>query len=371
MRPTRPVRPRIAPALLAALLAACDGGGADPIAAPHQLRLDIVRGKGIIDTVRRQDAPADARTALPVVVRVYAELERSAQVLPGATGPALDVRIPPVEIVWRTLEPWCQPESGRTAIAAGDTAVMRLRLPTVANKCRLVADGVVNGTVFGTDTAVVDFKPGPAVRYELQSLVVLLPRVDTDVRGIPHDARDAYGNAVDDPGFAWAVTAGAPNFSLKDYVLRGEAEGVGALQATGAGSTQTATLWSLRNAVGAWRLTWRCYGARLADGTYADSAHYALYPADSYYGSFSPRGIALGFRGTLNVRTWVRGGPARDEQTLAATRYAAQRPGVLEWSPGQVATATGLDYAGGSLCDPAAGGGPWTGFGPARAEQQP
>lgn len=370
MRSTRFLHPRCAPALLLAVLAACGGdGGAEPVARLHELRLAVAEGQGIRDTVRAPGDPADARTSRPVVVRVWVDAQRSAQVLPGATGPALESRIPPVEIAWRTLEPWCQPEGPRSTLTGG-TAHMHLRLPTVAQKCHLVAEGMLNGNVFGTDTAVVDFHPGPLATFQLAPLVIIPENFSQDVRAIGHEGKDVHGNAVTDPGFAWALTGGAPLFTLNGYLLRGAGQGIGQLQATGAGSTQTATVWTLHTLTGGWRISWGCYGARLADGAHADSARYLLYPAEASYGSITGRGVTLGFRGTLTVRTWVRGGAVRDSTALAATRSAAQRPNLLEWSPGQVAayTATGT-YTGGSLCEAPPSGTPWAGFAPVRAEQ--
>jgi hypothetical protein len=352
-------------------VAACGDGAAEPVARLDQLRLNIVQGQGIRDTVRAEGDPADARTSLPVVVRVYADAGRSVQVLPGATGPALEARIPPVEIAWRTLDPWCQPERERSTITRGDTAAMHLRLPTVARICRLVAEGVLDGNVFGTDTALVDFHPGPLATFQVPPLIVFPEDFKLDVRLISHDAKDRYGNDILAPGITWTLAAGAPLFTLDGLILHAPDEGTATLQASAIGQAQTTAAWTVTNLVGAWRLSWACYGARLADGAYADSAHFTMQRAEAYYGSLTGRGLAVSFRGPLATRTWVRGGPVREASAVAATRFAAQRPRLLEWSPGQVAERQGPHYAGGSLCEAPPRGSAWTGFAPARAERLP
>ncbi|HLM66893.1 MAG TPA: hypothetical protein VK358_05155 [Longimicrobium sp.] len=258
MRPTRLPRPPGAPLLLAALLAACGDGAAEPVARLHELRLDIIQGKGIRDTVRAEGDPADARTSLPVVVRVYVDAQRSAQVLPGATGPALEGRIPPVEIAWRTLEPWCQPERASSAITRGDTAAMHLRLPTLAQRCHLVAEGVLDGNVFGTDTAVVDFHPGPLASFQVPPLIVFPKDFRLDVRLISHDAKDRYGNGIPAPDITWTLAAGAPLFTLNGLILHAPDEGTATLQASAIGQAQTTAAWTVTNLVGAWRLSWGC-----------------------------------------------------------------------------------------------------------------
>lgn len=367
MRLTRSFRPRRA-LLLFALLAACgDDGGTEPVAQLHQLRLDIIEGKGIRDTVRAPGDPEDAATSRAVVVRVYPDVQRSVQARPGGAGPSLDVRIPPVEIRWRTLEPWCRPERTTSSITRGDTASVRIVLPVVADYCRLQVEGVLNGNVFGTDTAVVEFSPGALAGYRLQPLVIMITNSTLDVRDLEYEGEDVHGNYIENPELQWELTAGLPQIRINDLILTAAAEGEGTMRVTGAGSVQTTTLWSLFSAEGAWRITWSCYDAALPGGAQADSAHFTYF-ADSYYGQVSPRGLGVGLRGVLTTRLWVRGEPMRETVDLAVTRHAAQRPRILEWSPGQEATRTGRSWTGGSLCESLPGGGPWARFAPVRAE---
>lgn len=354
--------------LLIALLAACgDDGGTEPVAQLHQLRLDIIEGKGIRDTVRAPGDPEDAATSRAVVVRVYPDVQRSVQARSGAAGPSLDARIPPVEIRWRTLEPWCRPERATSTITRGDTASVRIVLPIVANFCRLQVEGVLNGNVFDTDTAVVDFAPGPVATYRLRPRDFMYMGSTRDVRELVEEAQDAHGNPIEFPELQWELTAGNPQIRINDLILTAATEGEGSLRVTGAGSVQTATLWSLFGVEGAWRLTWSCHDAALPGGAHADSAQFT-YLANSHYGEFTPRGVVVGFRGALTTRLWVRGEPMRETVDMGVARHVAQRPGILEWSPGQVATRTGRVFSGGSLCETLPGAGPWARFAPVRME---
>lgn len=364
-----PIRSRRAPLLLLALLAACgDGGEAGSEARLHQLRLDIVSGKGIRDTVRAPGDPADARTALPVVVRVVADADYSVGAFPAGTGPALELRIPPVEIRWRTLQPWCRADREVTSLAGADTASAFVRLPTVADACHVVVEGVLNGDVFDADTAVAKFDPGPLATFELPPVITFLPPARIPVRAIDLTPRDRYGNLVQEPDVVAELVEGQPVITLRNDTLTATAQGVGRLKVTGAGSTQYATVWTLRDLRGTWRLTWTCYGARLDDGSWADSARFVL-PATATYGSFDIRGAAIGFVGPLTTRTWVQGQPVRETVLPFAPLYAWQRPNQLQWTTGHTAAAAGRNYVGGSLCDLLGAGGPWQGFAPARAEQ--
>lgn len=369
MRSTRLSRSRSTPALLLALLAACgDDGGAEPLARYHELRLEIIQGKGIRDTVRATGDPPDARTSLPTVVRVYADVDASVQAGAGATGPALDVRIPPVEITWRTLEPWCQPERPSSSILQGDTAVMHLRLPTVAENCHVVIDGALNGNVFDSDTAVVDFDPGPVTYFEVQPLVSFFYEKNLSIHQVAGGGLDAYGNHQTTPLYSLQITEGAPVFSASDTLIQATGEGMGAMRVTWGSVSHTATLRALRELSSPMRLSWACYDAALPGGAHADSARYALEVEEVNYGSDTALGSSVRFHGTLVTRLWMRGEPMVQTSIPRSSRFAAQRPGELEWAFGQVSTAAGRGYTGGSLCEGGLQGASWARWAPARLE---
>ncbi|HLM67082.1 MAG TPA: hypothetical protein VK358_06130, partial [Longimicrobium sp.] len=360
MRCTRLSRSRSAPALLLVLLAACgDGGGAEPLARHHQLRLEIIQGKGIRDTVRTTADPPDARTSLPTVVRVYADVDASVQAGAGATGPALEVRIPPVDVTWRTLESWCQPERPTSSITRGDTAVMYLRLPTVAENCHVVVEGALNGNVFDSDTAVVDFDPGPVAYFEVRPFISFFYEHGLGIGTVAGGGLDAYGNPQTTPQYSIQITAGAPVFTANDTLVQATGEGMGAMRVTWGTVSHTATLRALRELSGKWRLSWACYDASLPGGAHADSARYVLEVEETNYGGDTMLGSSVRFFGTLVTRLWMRGEPLAQSSVPRASRFAAQRPGELEWAFGQVSRAAGRGYAGGSLCEGGLQGAPW------------
>jgi hypothetical protein len=366
----RTPRPRSASLVLALLLAACgDGGEGDTIARPHELRLDVIEGRGMRDTVRGPNESAES-VSRPIVVQVSTALNAAAQVLPGATGPSLAVQIPPVEVRWRTLEPWCQAVHATTTIAAGDTTSNQLRIPTLADNCHLVAEGVADGIVFDADTAVVGFSAGAIVSFAMSARIAFIQSLGMDVRGMVSDARDAYGNIVDVIEPTTVITAGAPRFTSTDTLVRASSEGVGEMRVTVGTATRTATLWALRDLRDDWRLSWACYDAPLPGGAHADSARYTLENAEATYGSITGRGWGVQFTGILRTRLWLRGQPVQETALPSTSRFAAQQPGMVEWFPGQTAAWTGAGYAGGSLCESSpVQGAAWTRSAPVLAEK--
>lgn len=366
----RRTRPRSLLLFLVPLMAAaCDEGGDAPLARPHELRMEIVRGKGIRDTVRASSQPADLLQDDSVVVRVFAVLDADAGA--GVTGPDREARIPPVELAWRTLDPWCQPEQAVTPLREDDRAANRLRVPTVAGDCRLVVEGIVNGFVFATDTAVAGFAPGPLATFSVLPVFAFVAGAPFDVRQGAGSARDEHGNFVPVTGttFRVTITSGAPVFTASDSIIHANGEGYGTAQVTGGPLVLSAPLWAIRDMRGDWRLSWACYDAPLPGGAHADSAHYVLGPAEAAYGSTMASGVAVRFIGTLTTRLWVRGQPVQETRVLNTLRFGAQLPGTLEWAPGQVATPTPTGYAGGSLCEPGPQGSTWARATPVRADR--
>lgn len=367
MRRTRRSRRRL-PLLLLPLLLACDGGDAAPVAQPHELRLTIVHGAGMRDTVRSSKDPADLLQEDSVVVRVSAQLDAGAS---SATGPDAAARIPPVEIVWRTLEPWCRAERATTPVGQGNTASNRLHVPTVAGDCHLVAEGVVNGFVFASDTTVAGFAPGPIATFDVQSPVSVFIGVPRNVLTTVSDVRDEHGNIIlGRPDVRFASVQGPPTITIaEDTLIRATGEGLAAVTVRGGTTTRTTQVMALGYAGGRWRLSWACHDAALPGGAHADSAHYAIDPAEAAYGSMTGRGVAVRFIGTLTTRMWVRDEPVRESSVPNSLRFAAQRVGALEWAPGQVSAATATGYAGGSLCEPGPQGGSWARSSPVIADR--
>lgn len=365
MRRTRRFRRRLS-LLLLPLLFACDGGDAAPVAQPHELRLTIVHGKGMRDTVRSSKDPADLLQEDSVVVQVWAQLDAGG----SATGPGAAARIPPVEVVWRTLEPWCRAERSTTPLERGNTASNRLHLPTVAGDCRLVAEGVVNGFVFGSDTTVAGFAPGPIATFDVEPLASVFVAIPRNVLTMVRDLRDEHGNAIfGRPDVTLALMQGPPTITIvEDTLIRATAEGMAEVTVRGGTTTRTAPVMALRELAGDWRLSWSCYDAPLADGAHADSARYLMDLAEADYGGSSGSGRVVRFIGTLTTRIWVRGEPVRESSVPNTLRFAAQRPAVLEWAPGQASAPTATGYAGGSLCEPGPQGSTWARSSPVIAD---
>lgn len=369
MRRTRRSRRSIPILLVPLLLAAgCADGGAAPVAQPHELRLTIVHGKGIRDTVRASAQPADLLQDDSVVVRVSAQLDAGGEA--SATGPARAARIPPVQVVWRTLDPWCQAEHSSTVPGRGNTASNRLRMPTVAGDCRLVAEGVVNGFVFAADTAVAGFAPGPVASFFVRPLVGVILPFPRDIRSAVSNLRDEHGNRIAGwPGITMALTSAPPSITADDTLIRASAEGVAKGTVRSGTVSHPIEIWAVQDIRGDWRLSWACHDAPLAGGAHADSAQYRMERAEAAYGSMTARGPAVRFIGTLTTRMWVRGEPVRESSVPYTLRFAAQRPGALEWAPGELSAATPTGYAGGSLCEPGPGGSSWTRSSPVRADR--
>lgn len=371
MRCTRP------PLLLALLLAACNGGGeADPIAAPHELRLELFRGAGMRVPVRPVGAPAGQPVPSdePVIVRVSALAGADVLALPTGTGPALALRLPPVELHWRALDPWCEPLHAVTPLARGDTVHNYYVRPTVAGVCRMVVEGFTSGWPFDADTALVKFDPGPAVSFDAPVVAMLLVGRAASTNGFAGNAVDAYGNAVAAAAQPVTVTltAGADVFSIRDTLITASREGVGAASVAMGTLTRATTLWGLTDLRdgGGWRVAWACYGLSRPGQAYTDSVHFSIDSAAIDYGSRTARGITFAVIGTLTAHEWRRGEPVRTRVTHAFPVFGAQRVGAVEWVPGELAPATATGYAGGSLCAPPGDGLAWERPGPARLDRR-
>lgn len=351
--------------LLLSLLSACDGGDA-PLAEPHEMRLTIAHGKGIRDTVRSSQDPADLLQTDSVIVQVWAQLDAGG----SATGPGAEARIPPVEIVWRTLEPWCRAERSTTPAGRENTASNRLYVPMVAGQCRLVAEGVVNGFVFGSDTTVAGFAPGPTASFSVRPLIPVVMPYATHLRLQVSDLKDEHGNAILQLADVRLTLNAAPaTITADDTLIYATGEGVATATVRGGTAARETRILALRDVRDDWRLSWSCYDAPLADGAHADSARYVMDPAEAGYASMSARGPVVRFVGTLTTRMWVRGEPVRESSVPFTLRNAAQWAGWLEWAPGQTSMMTATGYAGGSLCDPGPQGSTWARWSPVVADR--
>lgn len=194
--------------LSALLLSACDGRGGDPIAAPEDLRLSIIRGRQQTGLVKPAGAPLSLASgggsaqavppnevlAEPVVVRVSI-VGGSQSIGAGATGPSL-TSIPSGAIVnWRIIGEGCgQPFAAITALEASDTVVNYWRRGTKAGtECKMVAEGVAGGQPFGSDTARATFTAGaPSLTYDTGiSSIAPFPRTVG-----ANAVQDSHGNAV-------------------------------------------------------------------------------------------------------------------------------------------------------------------------------
>jgi hypothetical protein len=365
MRRTRRSR-RCLSLLLLPLLFACDGGDAAPVAQPHELRLTIVHGKGIRDTVRSSRDPADLLQEDSVIVQVSAQLDAGG----SATGPGAEARIPPVEIVWRTLEPWCRAERSTTPAGRENTTSNRLYMPTVAGDCHLVAEGVVNGFVFGSDTTVAGFAAGPVAEFTVWPLVPVILPFTANIRYYAGGLKDEHGNDIYElPDVRITLTAPPATITADDTLIHATGEGVATATVRGGTATRETRILALRDVRDDWRLSWTCYDAPLAGGAHADSARYVMDGAEARYAAISARGLTVQFVGTLTTRLWMRGEPVRESSVPHTLRNAAQWPGWLEWAPGQRSTSTATGYAGGSLCEPGPQGSTWARSSPVVADR--
>jgi hypothetical protein len=274
-----------------------------------------------------------------------------------------------VTIEWRALQPACEPLVRTSALADGDTAVNFLHRPTEALTCRLVAEALVDGQVFDADTSSIAFRPGPVVSFQVVSVAGHLLGYALPIRLTMGDAVDAWGNRVEDFQVSAQMLTGSPPFQVVDTMI------VSPVEATGRARISVGPVWREVNVSafadlrGDWRLEWACHDLAPAAGeAHTDSVHYRL-DGQARYGSITGRGWMVGFAGTLVARRWERGQPVRESAIPNSVRYAAQRPGVLEWSPGQTAPATSTGYAGGSLCEPLVDGRTWGRFSPVRVQR--
>jgi hypothetical protein len=371
---------RLAAALLF-LLAACDGGGGPaPVADPDDLQISILDGGGQRATVRPPgNQPADSLVVrVPVVLRVSVAQDLDAE--DGATGPSPRVRLPDgITVHWRTVEPFCQVVHATTQLAPGtDTTSNQYVRPTRSGICRVEVAATVEGRPFGTpDTAAVHFSAGPPVRAVAREPIVpiVTGTAGQHVFRFMPNVFDVYDNLVEDIefSFTFAVTKGAPNFSIRDvregFVWAPE-EGYGAVTATYGPVSATTELWALDFLPSRlWRLSWECYGMQRPDGVVVDSVHHQMDRAAAGYGGVTARGLTTGFQGTITSREWVRGQPVRETQRLRATVFAAQLPDILTWSPGQVSQAVPEGYRGGTLCEPGPDGAAWTRTSPMRVDR--
>lgn len=367
-----PLRARPVRILLLATLAACDGGqGSAGVARPEQLRLTIVQGRGMHLPVRDPATPAGDPGLAPqaVVARVVLAGETEVELgEEGATGPDR-LRLPAVEIHWRMVEPWCGAEQTVTPVN-GDTASNHFVRPTRTVVCHMVAEGVVEGRVFDTDTAVASFEPGPPVRFQPPSVLLMPMESDFPLSALARAPLDHYGNnAYWPPVYTAQLTAGPPVVTRVDTMIyTHRAEGFGTVRMTVGTHTADITVWVTRGMTSHWwHTTWQCYDAELADGAHADSAHFRMDAGETNWGTLSERGLAHGMRGTLTQRVWVRGQPVR-ETSFPTSRYLALRPHEVWWHTNERAVVTrGIAerYEGGNLCEPLPGGGAWARHAPA------
>jgi len=181
-------------------LAACDGGGGDPVARPGDLRLSIIRGASQTGQVKPASPGALQVNAEllpdPVVVRISV-VGGSASVGVVGTGPQLAAAIPPGAIVnWTVIgEAGCgSPFAAVTAVEGTDSVVNYWRRGTKAGvECKMVAEGVSGGQMFGSDTARAEFTAGAPSRIFDSSTSSIMPFP----RPVAADAvTDTYGNSV-------------------------------------------------------------------------------------------------------------------------------------------------------------------------------
>jgi hypothetical protein len=373
MRSTRALRPRrpsirlLVPLLL---LSACDGGETAVVARPHEMRIAIISGRGGVDSVRDATLPAGSQqlTAAPIVARVFAVLDDDAD--NPITQPGRAVRLPPVTVEWRALQPACEPLVRTSALAEGDTAVNFIHRPTEALTCRLVAEALVDGQVFGADTSAITFRPGPVASFEVGSVVGHLLGYALPYHLAVGNPVDAWGNPVEFFPVSAQMLTGSPPFQVVDTMIVSPVEAVGTARISVGTVSREVNVWAFADLRGDWRLEWACHDLAppAAGEAHTDSVHYRL-DGQTRYGDITGRGLMVGFAGTLVARRWERGQPVHESTIPNSVRYAAQRPGVLEWSPGQTAPATATGYAGGSLCEPLVDGRTWNRFTPVRIQR--
>lgn len=369
MRRTRPSARLITAALL---LAACRERG-EPgtiTAGADDLRLEIVAGKGIISDVRPMGVEdADSQVVQqPITVRVSVSPERLEEEGVTTTGPTPRVLMPAIELRWRARQSWCRPLSAVTPIAEGtDSASNRIHRPAETGHCQLVVDGVAEGRVFDTDTAIIDISPGPPAVVQTLARLAWPYRLRLSPGFAFTLVTDAYGNYDTLPTFTTAITRGAPQFFLTaEGMIRATGEGVGEMELTVDTIKRRVELWAIEEVRRPWLLTWACYGGAGADGTQIDSVHYRFEAGTGRYGMVTASGVMVSFEGDRTTTTWTRGQPARQTTLPNTTFQVVQRPGLLEWSPGQVASSTGAGYLGGTLCGNPPGGGSWARTSPVR-----
>jgi hypothetical protein len=368
IRSPRALRPPLLRLIPVLLLAACDGGEAAAVPQLHELRLSIVQGRGMVDTVRTPGIRADSvqLVARPVVARVYAVLDEEAGT--PITEPGREVDLPPVTIRWRTLQSWCDPLAATSTAGADGTASNQVHRPIHALPCRLVAEGLVDGQVFDADTATILFKPGPAAAFTMPPVIGHLLGSGVAFYRAVSFPQDVYGNYVEEFTATGQLLSGSPPFELQDTLVISPVEATATLRVTVGQTSRDVTVWALADLRGFWRLEWACHGLPPADagGAHTDSVHYRL-DAEMHGGGLTGRGLVVRLEGALITRTWPSGEPMRETTATGQVRFAAQRPAEVEWSPGQVAVPAGDGgYAGGSLCEPLADGRAWARFTPAR-----
>lgn len=372
MHRSRPAGPRRAALVLLLALAACDGGGAaDPIAHPDDLQMTIVRGGGQRTSVRPfGEQPADSLVVhTPVVVRI--SLATDLEEEDGVTGPSGGVRLPPVSVQWRTLDPFCQMVHATTQVEPGsDTTVNHYVRPTRSGICRVVVQAAAEGRPLGRpDTAAVHFDPGPPVRMEVDPIVLMEPK-GVELLSFGSALYDAHGNAVSTPGPTYELSGGAPVFFFQQHFrqwIHATGEGYGEVTIRRGALSGRVPVWSMLDlSKWLWRLSWECYGLDRPDGTRVDSVHFSMDTAGLFQGSFTPRGVIMTVSGTLVRREWVRGQPVHETRTLDASVFGARKPKVVEWSPGQPVTDTAGGFVGGTLCQPDPGGAAWSRSAPVR-----
>lgn len=353
MRRTCPPVPRRFLVLLLGLLAACGDDEPELIARPHELRLTIVRGAGMRVPVRPVGTPAGAVSISddPVIVEVSALIGASVQARAGATGPALEVRMPPVEVRWRSLQRWCEPLHATTTLTRGDTVHNYYRRPTLADACEMVVEGVSGGYVFDTDTAFVKFDAGPLVNVFFPVDLRLLIGQPASKNGFVGEGMDAYGNFEPHPPVTVILTEGHTLFTAADTTVTATGEGVGAVTVTSGAFTQRVVLWGLPDLrLNTWRLTWGCDDVPRPGGARADSIRFVMDSAAALPGGGNLRGQTHSFRGRTIVHEWRPGEPVRMDDLSGFTVIGSMRPLQMEWTPGAVSQRTATGYAGGSLC---------------------